>query len=58
VIRRVRVPEGCDQQGRHTPGEIIEFNDEEPPRWADGWGPLLLGYGLACVVLFALAWSW
>lgn len=55
--RRVRIPDGLDAQGRHTPGEIIEF-DEEPPRGTDGWGPLIAVYVVVCLVLLELAWGW
>ena len=55
--RRVRIPEGLDRQGRHTPGEIIEF-DEEPPRDPSGWGPVLAVYAIASLTLLWLAWTW
>ena len=28
--RRIRIPEGLDLQGRYQPGEVIEFEDDEP----------------------------
>ena len=43
--RRVRIPDGCDQQGRLIPGTWLEFDDDSLP--GDG---SLAHFGLAAIL--------